>query len=296
MLRIGIGLPVFAMAFFGLGALSGQEKKTSEALVVVDAAGKETALEKWKILMGAEPLPWAEPSKGKASRDEWLAFRDDGSTSYVHGIVTYLPIASLRKIDYDDAKKSVTVVVAADKDATLSGTTKFKGINKLTLEGEASLSGLGKAIVKFQGGQPKGIASVRFPSPKPAEPAAPGRAALIVANDKEKPKHQAFDLKVLYKVGTGHQTADTLYFKTAVKIELAKIASLKRVEPQDKKSTDNEFEVLLTDGAKHTLILQESPMIEGKASKLVGLYGRGSIGWKLIPAHTISELTLEERR
>ncbi|MFO0864254.1 MAG: hypothetical protein U0744_06295 [Gemmataceae bacterium] len=296
MLRVGMWMLASAMGLLSLGAATGQEKKDSEVLLVADAGGKETALAHWKISLGAEALPWAEVGKGKPGREEWLAFRDDGSTSYVNGIVTYLPIRSLRRIDFDDVKKSVTVVVAGAKDATLSGTTKFKGINKLTVEGEADLSGLGKAVVKFHGGQPKGISMVRFPMPKPAESVMNGRSAVVLANDKEKPKHQAFDLKALYKVGSSHQTADVLWFKTSVKIELEKIASMKRVESQDKKNAENAFEVLLKDGAKHTLILQEAPMIDGKAAKLVGLYGHASVGWKLFPAHTIAELTFEEKK
>ncbi|MBX9679783.1 MAG: hypothetical protein K2X38_13555 [Gemmataceae bacterium] len=296
MMRGGIWIVALAISVFGLCGAAGQEKKPSDPLVVTDAGSKETSLAKWKISLGAEPLPWAEPAKGKAAREEWLAFRDDGSTSFVNGIVTYLPIASLRKIDYDDAKKSVTVVVFGTKETTLSGTTKFKGINKLTIEGETDLSGLGKAVVKFQGGQPKGITSIGFPSPKPIEYSSIGRPASIAANDKEKSKHQAFDLKALYKIGTANQTSGSLWFKTSVKIDLDKIASLKRLETQDKKSAESEFEVVLKDGAKHSLILQDSPMIDGKAAKLVGLYGRGPIGWKLFPAHTITELTFDEKK
>ena len=296
MMHGGMRIVILAMGVLGLNGATGQEKKASDSLVVTDAGGKETSLAKWRISLGAEPLPWAEPAKTKSAREDWLAFRDDGSTSFVNGITNYLPIASLRKIDYDDAKKSVTVVVFGTKETTFSGTTKFKGINKLTIEGEADLSGLGKAVVKFQGGQPKGITSVRFPDPKPADVTGSGRPALVVANDKEKPKHPAFDLKALYKVGAANQSSGSLWFKTSVKIDLDKIASLKRVEPQDKKSTDNEFEVVLKDGVKHTLILQDSPMIDGKAAKLIGLYGRGLIGWKLFPAHTIAELTFDEKK
>ena len=74
---------------------------------------------------------------------------------------------SLRKLDFDNDKKTATAVVvnAGDQDETLSGTTKFKGINKIVLEADAVLEGLGNATVKFNGGAADGLRSIRFPQP-----------------------------------------------------------------------------------------------------------------------------------
>lgn len=295
----GLRLAAFGVAFLGLlggAGIQGQEKKAIDLLTVVDGAGKEISLARWKIVLGTESLPWKEDAKGKSGGDEYLAFRDDGSTSFVHGIVSYIPVSALAKINYDEAKKSVAVAVrTSDKEVVLSGTTKFKGINKLTVEGETDLAGLGKAIVKHHGGQPKGIAGLRFPAGKPVDAVPPARAAVIAAEEKDHPKHAVVGLEALYKVGTATRAADALWFKETVKIDLDKIVRLKRVEPQEKKAPSNEFEVTLKDGAKHSLILNDAPTIDGKQAKLVGLFGRVATGWKLFPPHAIAELSFEDK-
>src|SRR5207248_625348 len=93
-----------------------------------------------------------------------------------------------------------------DKEETLTGTTKFIGINKITIEANAILEGLGAASVKFQGGVDKdmGLRSITFP-PAKAAPEVKGDAWSIVAADKEKTKHVAYDLQPLYHIDGGYR-------------------------------------------------------------------------------------------
>src|SRR5262249_45258979 len=155
---------------------------------------------------------------------------EEKSTTYEKGILTLVPVASLRKLDYDYDKKLVTAVVATagGKDETLVGTTKYKGINQVVIAGETDLGELGFAEAKFQGGNPKSaMLGGRFPNPKPA-PEVKGSTAVVIADEKDKPKHTVSDLSVLYQQADGtYRTLPQLMFKTTVKIDLGKIASLR---------------------------------------------------------------------
>ena len=66
---------------------------------------------------------------------------------------------------------SLVVLAAAGvlMTVTLTGTTKFTNVNKLTIEAEVDKGELGIAAVKYFGGTPTGIQAVKFPSPKGGE-------------------------------------------------------------------------------------------------------------------------------
>src|SRR5271157_1719659 len=129
---------------------------------------------------GEEKAPPAEEKKGKAPPKaaklrpgvgpEALEFRDEHSTNFVDGILTLIPLKNIRSIDYDNDKQTVTVkVISAEKgaaDEILTGATKFRGINKLTIEAEVDKGDMGIAELKFQGGVPKGIHALSFPVPR----------------------------------------------------------------------------------------------------------------------------------
>src|SRR5262249_7361921 len=153
---------------------AGEKKAATGTLTVIDAKGKEATLKTWKLLDGSTMhLSWlaAPPADQKSKAPEgpqWLSFREGKYTTYQEGILTLVPLHSVRKIDYDNEKKTVTVTVrgAGDKDASITGSTKYKGLNKLTLEAEADLGELGVAAVKYHGGAPKdGIKGLRFADP-----------------------------------------------------------------------------------------------------------------------------------
>jgi hypothetical protein len=288
-------------------------KKAGGVLVVIDHAGKEVKLSAWKFLSGTRRLSWLAPAgKARAAKGEEagedeapagpeaLALREENSTTFEKGILTLVPVTSLKKIDYDAEARTVrvTYLMASAKDSeagTLTGSTKYTGINKLTLEGEMDLGELGKAALKFQGGTPRSVKSIQFPEPKPV-PAPTGRPAVITASDKEKTKHQVSDLRVLYRVGRGQERlSNLLQFKATVKIDLAKLQKLRRVESEDKSGGGYDFEVTLKSGQEHTLtLLTNTNPDDGKPAQLEGLLGRVSGGYKLFPAHTILHVQFDQ--
>jgi hypothetical protein len=284
-------------------------KKAGGVLVVIDHTGKEVKLSAWKFLSGTRRLSWLAPA-GKArtakgeeeapSGPEALELREENSTTFQKGILTLVPVVGIKKIDYDADNKTVQVAYlrASAKDGetgTLTGSTKFTGINKLTLEGEMDLGELGKAALKFQGGTPRSVKSFQFPDPRPL-PASAGRPAVITAKDKEKTKHKVSDLRALYLVGRGQERlSNLLLFKATVKIDLAKLQQLRRVESEEKNGGGYDFEVTLKSGKEHTLTLLTTTNPEdGKPAQLEGLVGRVPSGYKLFPAHTILHVQFDQ--
>src|SRR5262249_49329875 len=144
---------------WGLGILSAAdapEPGKSGPLLIVDGAGKEQKIKAWKFSQGTRHLTWlappaaekpepkakdkngkAPPAKARpAIGPEALEFRDEHSTNFVDGILTLVPLDRIRSLDYDADKQSVSLKLLAfgGGDETLAGTTKFRGINKLTIE------------------------------------------------------------------------------------------------------------------------------------------------------------------
>jgi len=257
---------------------------------------KEVQLVDWRFVQGTRHFSLGEdqidPKTKKPSAPEYLEFREEKSTTYKNGIFTLIPLTSIRKITYDRDKKTVAVAVAvatdAEEDVVVNGLTKFKDTNKLSIEAEAILEGLGAATVSFHGGVDKGLQSVKFPSPKPVEKAK-GTPGVVTADDKEKSKHTAFDVQPLYLTDGAYRTAPYLMFKKTVKVDMDKIASLRFV-PSESKKQSSEYEVTLKDGAKHTLSLLTTVETDAKKSmKLVGLIGRVPVGYKLFSLDAIFE-------
>src|SRR5262249_6309223 len=137
-------------------------------LVVIDAAGKEQKLKAWKFVAGTRPLSWLgatpardgddkEPDKNdkpkRPAGPEALEFREENSTTFRNGILTFVPLDRLRAIDYDGEKETVRAHVAAgekgDAEEVLTGTTRYAEINKLTIEADVDKGDLGVAEVKF---------------------------------------------------------------------------------------------------------------------------------------------------
>lgn len=264
-------------------------EKKQDTLVILNAAGREEKLNAWHFTTGVRKLGW----RGGMPV---LEFREEGSTAYVDGIVTLIPLASLKALVYDPDKKSVsaTAQIAGGKDSTVAGTTRYAGFNHVVIEGEADLGALGAAAVKLSGGVPMGLRGLRFSSPQPA-PEVKGKPATIVADDKDKSVHRASGLTGLYMVDGSYRILDELRFKKTVKIGFDLIEKLRRLPLVDKKQTTLDFEVTLTDGAQHNLSLLTRVDIDGKMGQLVGLLGQVPVGYKLFPPHTIGELRFDAK-
>jgi hypothetical protein len=305
--------------------LAADPPASTRPLVIIDSSGKEQKVKGWTISQGARRLSWlapAEPGKEEPAREdapadkpvkggkapprprpsagpEALEFREENSTTFVEGILTLIPLEHVQAIEYDDASSSATVKVfqgpKADGDLTLKGSTKYRGINKLTIEADVDKGDLGVAQLKFLGGIPKGIRAVRFDAPQPI-PAPAGRPAFVTINDKaQTTPHPVFDLQGLYQGADGNEVLlPTLMFKKTLKVDVGKVQKITAHDSRDPDTT--EWTVALKDGTELTLTLLRTITHEGKTLTLEGLLGRTPAGYKLFPLHTITEVSFEEKQ
>lgn len=273
----------------------GEERKP-KLLVLPNNAEKEVPLVDWRFVQGTRPFSLGEeekidPKTKKRIAPEYLDFREEKSTTYKNGIFTLIPLASIKKITYYRDKKTVAVAVLTDapEEVVVHGLTKFQNTNKITIEAEEVIEGLGAATKKYQGGIDKGLQHITFPEPKALEKPK-GTAGTVTADDKEKSKHPAFDVQPLYVSDGAYRTAPFLMFKKTVKVDMDKIASVRFVPSESKKQASSDYEVTLKDGNKHTLSLLTTVEGEkGKSMSLVGLVGRVPVGYKLFSLDALYE-------
>ncbi len=309
-----------ACVAWGLGggpvARGGGKAAAPGPLVVTDNAGKESKVTNWRFLQGTRHLSWLAPAAAPKAKEknkdgekeedgkaptgpEALEFREGNSTTYADGILTLVPLTSIKKIDYDNENKTVTVTylkagAGGPEEGTLTGSTRYVGVNKLTLEGEADLGELGKAALKYQGGNAKGVRSIQFPAPK-AAPAPTGRPAVVTAKDKKHSQHKVVGLEPLYLVGKGeYRLISKLQFKATVKVPLEKLEKLRYLKPEGKEGAILDFEITLKGGQQHTLtLLQNVNPEDGEPARLKGVVGRVAAGYQLFPPHTLEEVRFD---
>lgn len=294
-------------AALGLGAAIADDasKPADEGtLIVIDAAGKEQKLKAWKFSAGTRRLTWLADGKAPDAKakdaspagPEALEFLQAEEVKYLPAVQTLIPLDRLRSIDFDNEKETMTVRVAVgdkpDADEVLTGATKYRKLNKVTLEAEVDKGNLGVAEIKYSGGVPKGIRGIRFPPPK-AGPAAPaGRPAVVVSVDGErKATHKVTELQPLYEIGKGTERLyPTLFFKKTLKVDVAK---LKKIVAPNPEADEVAWQVTLKEGEDETLTLLTTPMIDGKPAVLKGLLGRVPTGYKLFPPQTVGEIQFD---
>jgi hypothetical protein len=290
-------------AALGLGAAGADDapKPAEEGtLIVVDAAVKEQKLKAWKFSAGTRRLTWLADGKAPDAKapagPEALEFLQAEEVKYLPAVLTLIPLDRLRSIDFDNEKETMTVRVATsdkpDADEVLTGATKYRKLNKVTLEAEVDKGDLGVAEIKYSGGVPKGIRGIRFAPPK-ASPAAPGgRPVVVVSVDGErKVTHKVTDLQPLYEIGKGNERLyPTLFFKKTLKVDVAR---LKKIVAPNPEAEEVAWQVTLKEGEDETLTLLTTPMIDGKPAVLKGLLGRVPAGYKLFPPQTVGEIQFD---
>lgn len=291
-------------------ALAADPPPASPSLVVVDAAGKEQKLKTWKFVSGTRHLGWLAPAPPKDKEEkpgekpppapagpEAIEFRDDNSTNLIDGVLTFLLPEHLKALDYDAEKQTVTASLflseKADGDLTLTGSTKYEGSNRITIEAEVDKGDAGIAEVKYQGGVTKGVRAIRFPAPK-AAPELKGRPALVSIEFKEtKHAEQVADLQPLYRLSDGgERLLPTLMFKKTLKLDVTKIARL-HAQSYDSKAQTTDCRVTTKDGEEETYTLLGTATIDGKLATLEGLVGKVRGGYKFFPASTLASMHLD---
>jgi hypothetical protein len=299
-----------------LSSLASQAADPAEA-VLVDAAGKEQKLKAWKWVAGTRHLTWleqkepakqlepTEEKKGKAPPKgpplhpaigpAALEFREVESTTFANGIVTLIPLDRLRGLEYDPAKKTVTVKFATGtEDVSLTGSTIYKGTNTFALEAEVDRGPAGVAAVKLTGGASAGgFQKATFPTGK-VEALKMGRpAAITITHDKKKVVQQVSDLVPLYQLASGAEvTAPALLFKKSLKVDLGTVKKLVNTSPG---ALETIFEVTMKEGEPESLTLLNHVKLDGKEATFVGLLGKVPGAWKVYPAHTITELEFDPK-
>ncbi len=284
------------------GSASGQPPADSW-LLVVDSQTK-VPLQNAHFTTGTRHLDWlvedgagAAP-KGKKAGPEYLEFREDKSTTFKDGIVTWIPLASLAGLEYDHDKKLVRAAIKQPegKDLVLVGSTKFAGINKFSVEGAAGKVQLGiEGALQLQDGLMK--VPFRGLVHEGAQPAIlpKGRGAAVRAQDKEKTEHKVYGLAALYAVNKGHKLANVLMFQKVGQLDLNKISSLHQLPAAKKQAISHDYEVIRLDGDKQKLtLLDKTQLGDNEPATLLGLVGRVPAGFKLFPPHTIAEARFDE--
>ncbi len=315
-------LSVLVVGGFALAVLAEDAPKPAEpgTLLLIDAAGKEQKLKAWKFTAGVRRLSWLAPEnkvdnkpakeksadKGKTASKapvqpaavgpEALVVRDELKIHFLAGVTTFVPLDHIRSIRFDNEKNTMTVRVATgpkeEDDVTLTGTTAYKGINKLTLTAEVDKGEAGVAELTYQGGVPRGnIKEIRFPAPK-VQPAKSGRAAVVTTLDKDvKTTHKVSELMPLYLLPSGREkTLPTLMFRKTLKIDVGKV---KKITAGTEDSDDIVWQVAQKDGEDASLTLLESLPVAGGSARLVGLVGRAPAGWKLFPVRRINAIEFD---
>lgn len=286
---------LFRLAFFGLLATSLSVHADATVPVVTDGTGSEFALKKWKIVAGTRNLPW-EPGKPDA-----FELRELGSSTFKDGIVTLVPVSRIQEVSWDYDKQIMTVRVAG-LEQPLTGSTKYKDINVLTIEAEVDKGNAGVAVLRFRGGPSKGgIRSVKFPDAKAPEkqPEVTSRHSFLVpAEGKSKAgpaTHQATNVRPLYRVAGGEESLSYLLFKKTLKVEMEGVARLS-VGAYSAKDRTAECELKLKDGMNLSVTLLTTFPIDGKPVSLLGFVGTAPAGYRLFPVHTISQMELQEEK
>jgi hypothetical protein len=299
-------LPVLFVAVLGLAAAA----PDAAPLVVIDSAGKEQKLKSWTFTGGTRRLSWLAtkqaPADGEAAEKpkesnaakplgpEALEFREEESTPFVEGVMTYLLLDRLRSLDYDAEQKTVTARVAtgpkAEENEVLTGTTRFERVNKLSIEAEVDKGELGIADVRYLGGTPRGIRGLRFPNPTPDKVPA-GRPAQITTAGKMPSTHKVKDLLALYRFKNGSERMNSLLmFKKTLRLELTKIQKISSTGAEEEPGS---WQVQTKSGSEETLTLLRVIQLDGQDAQLEGLIGRVPGGYKLFPILTIGEVVFD---
>jgi hypothetical protein len=287
-----------------LGLADDEAPKPAEpgTLIVIDPAGKEQKLKAWKFTAGVTRLSWLAPADKSKEKDEKkarpaaagpeaLAIREEAKIKFLAGVMTLVPLDRVRAVTFDSDKQTMTVRAATsgkpEEDVTLTGTTAYKGINKVSLEAEVNKGDAGIAEVTYQGGVARGgIKGIRFPAPK-VTAEKPGRPAVVLSADGDiKQTHKVSDLLPLYRLKAGREkAAPLLFFRKTLKLDVTKIKS---ISAGGDDSDDLVWQVVQKDGDDSKLTLLQSVSLDGQPAELVGLVGKVPAGYKLFPLRRIS--------
>jgi len=267
-------------------------------VTVLEPTGESTPLTNAQFTQGTRRLAWLADPKGTTedAKKGPLAFelREPGSSTFVQGVLTLIPLSSIEGMKYDYEKKLFTLQ-AAGIVAPFTGSLEFIGFNAIGLEAEVKKGTAGIAVVKYRGGQAKGgIRGISMTGAKPYERKPDANAmhwSVQILDAKAKnPVINVTNLRPLYRLPDGTEKfLPVLPFQKTLQLDWADVRGFKH-EPPAMKGQPAEVIVVGKDGKEQTLSPKTILEQDGKKATLLGLLGEVPGGFKLIPLHTILEL------
>lgn len=244
-------------------------------VLVKGANGVEEKLKPTKFLTGFRKL-------GFGPKEYAFIFRDDNSTNYARGVETWLLLSQINSIQYDAGKQQIQVRLHHSNEL-LTGTTRYKGLNALSLE-------VGSKRYSSTGGKDQLIQAIRFPVTV-SELLKPTDASWQVRIDQPKamnPQRRIHNLKVLVQSGSTEALISELACHKGPPLRL----NPEEIQRIDFLAIDVSrgvaLEVKLKTGTERTVVV---PVNENK-SNLLGLLGEVSGGYEFFPWHTIRQVEL----
>jgi hypothetical protein len=245
-----------------------------------------------KFTTGVRRLSWlADPNGATEDAKKGplaLEVREPHSTTYVKGVVTFVPLNSVESIKYDYDKQVATIAVKGLAEP-LAGTLQFKGLNVLGFSGTAD-----SKTTTFSGGAfTKGnIKAVSFPGAQ-ALPKHKAESPWLVQIDQPKamnPTLKASNFKFLYQFPGGAEVlADAGTVRKGEPLKLDEGVKQYTSLAVDVNANMIAAEVQVGDAEKVVLIPLQIEK-DGKTGTLAGLFGEVDAGWKLFPLQVVKTM------
>lgn len=291
---------ILFLAAAGSAALPGADEPAAGEAVVTDVDGKEYKVAGVKFTTGTKRLAWMADPKG-ATEDARkgttvLELREPISTTFVQGIVTYVPVASLETARYDYEKQEVSLKLKGVTEPLIGVLGYQRPINLLGFGGTSD----GKPAA-FTGGAvgKTAVKTVTFGGTQPLSTHKGGKHwnIQIVQPKADNPTLIARNLKVLYSFPGGiEQLHDGIPVRKGAPIPFDD--ALKRFEQLAKDINTNiaTAEVEVGTGPERVIAIPLTVEQDKKVGILVGIVGEVNVGWKLFPLHTIKSITPSKRK
>ncbi len=269
--------------------------------VIVDTDGKKYELAEIQWTAGVRRLTWladpAQPGEDGRLGPLALEIREPNSTTLTKGVLTFVPLRSVERIEYDYDRQFVTYQLNGLQQTVL-GTLQYRGINVIEVSGKTT----GGEAVRFSGGTRGGkTPAIRTLTLARSVPHAvvggvPWNVQIVQPSAKD-PIVPARNLKPLIALPGGRQ-------------KLLEGLPLHKREPLVFTPQLNRFTLLANDpntgfavaeiavaGQEERLIaIPLTVPVDGQSGTLLGLLGEIDAGWKLFPLHTIRTITPSKRK
>jgi hypothetical protein len=298
MTRLACVVPILLAFGNGTTALADDaptpQPATANRLTVVDGSGATFEVPSYQFVAGTQQHPWLTGEVDGAA-PHLLVFRENDSTTFAEGVLTLVPVASIRAIEYDYEAKRATLRVAiserVEEDVVLEGSAGvYVGFNALTIAFERDKGEFGVAEVKLEGGVAGGLRALRFSAPQPLAPAVGGLQGRVEVVSKEPLEPRVLQgLVAVYRAGNDTLSGDTLFFRTSLRVPLTRLSRMVAAGNRGK-----DWRLALPGEPEANYTLLEPARLGEREVQLRGFAGRVRAGWRVFPLHTMAAVTIGE--